>query len=144
MQGVSLRHFHIYLKYILAGSSPPSFSPPFPYRFHCSIFTQVYKVHWPYSCSFIPPPPLSSILALTGPVLHSCPSFPKCIFVLQRGFAVTVRLWVYCTLIRFTTALLSLSKILPSDLKAYIGWKWRDGKRYSTQTLPKQSSISAF
>jgi hypothetical protein len=34
--------------------------------------------------------------------LHSCLSFFRCIFIVQRVFTMVFHPWIYCTLIRFT------------------------------------------
>jgi hypothetical protein len=41
----------------------------------------------------------------TGPVLHSCPSLFKPLFIVQRGFAIIFHLWIYCTLISPTSSI---------------------------------------
>jgi hypothetical protein len=82
----------------LIGSFPPLFSLV-PYspsygdfnRFQCSIFIQ--KVHQPYSPSllffiyFLFP---TSDLPLTQPVLCSCPSLFRCLFIVQWEFCLSL------------------------------------------------------
>jgi hypothetical protein len=69
-------------------------------------YNKKHEVHQPYSPFFtlsIPCP--ISALPLTGPVLHSCPALFKCMFIIQRGFAMVLYLWVYCTLIRLVPSI---------------------------------------
>jgi hypothetical protein len=69
---VSLFYLHVYIKYI--GCIHHALS---------SVFTFL----------------LTSTTALTGSVLHSCPSLLKYMFIVQRGFAMVFHLWICCTLV---------------------------------------------
>jgi hypothetical protein len=92
------------------GSSSPSFSfislPALQidfYRFHCSVVIQVFEVHWLHLPSFklcIHPPPFTSTHPRQG--LIYILSFIKCIFIVQKGFAMVLHLRMYWGLIRLT------------------------------------------
>jgi hypothetical protein len=77
--------------------------PPHDFdKFYCSIFMQVCKVHQPYSPSFTLftyPPPLTSTLPLTGPVLHPCPSlFCHGISLVNTVYCNMINPFYYCPL----------------------------------------------
>jgi hypothetical protein len=100
---ISLWHFHICLQCTLVSFILTTILPhsPLPYLklFQCRIFKHIYKVCGPYSPSFtlfIHPPPSPRPLLLTGPVLYSCPSFFKHMFIFQRGFAKEFYQRIYC------------------------------------------------
>jgi hypothetical protein len=70
-------------------SSP---APLFLEQFHCSVFMQVYAVHWPSSPSFTlfihPPHPLTEF------VLPSCPSLFEVYIHCSKGFCHGISLFI--------------------------------------------------
>jgi hypothetical protein len=51
-------------------------------KIHLTIFTLLHPLHSPSLFLLVPPP--------TGPILHSCPSFLKCVLIVQRDFTVVI------------------------------------------------------
>jgi hypothetical protein len=62
---------------------------------------------------FILPFPLVLTPYLTGPVLHFCLSLFKCIFIVQRDFALLRPQGTYCTLISLAPSITLLYSFLP-------------------------------
>jgi hypothetical protein len=111
VQGVPLWHFRIYLQSTLVRFilTIVHLYPPPPYLKLPTVFIVLFSYKYVKYINHIHPPSPTSTLPLTGPVLHSCPSLFKCMFIVQRGFAMVCHLWIYCTLIRLTPLWLSLT-----------------------------------
>jgi hypothetical protein len=73
----------------------PHSPPPFIEQFQCSLFMHEYKIHPPYSPTFtlsLYPPPSTGNHSWIGPILPSCPSFFKCIMIVQGSLLWHFRL----------------------------------------------------
>jgi hypothetical protein len=112
---VSLWHFHKYLQCTLSRLTPsinfPHLLSPllkiissFIFQFSCKYIQYTNHIQPPSHSLFTLSPPTGTYLQ-TGPDLHSCSSFFKCTFIVQRGFTVIFHTWIYCTLIRLTISM---------------------------------------
>jgi hypothetical protein len=114
VQEDTLWHLYMYWHYILIRfTTSIVVLPPFLEQFQqisLLCFHMCVKVHLPYSLSFTlsvfyPSLPTGTHSQI-GPVLLSCPSVLKCIFIVKSGNTMAFSTRIYCTSFRLTPYLI--------------------------------------